>query len=89
MKKFVLGVFFDYTIESGGNFQQSLNNVLLSNSLASSEIDVKIITTKKENLKILKKYELKYLLYVPNIFSRVCNRYKEIANIFIYKLITE
>jgi glycosyltransferase involved in cell wall biosynthesis len=87
MKKFVLGVFFDYTIESGGNFQQSLNNVLLANSLASSEIDVKIITTKKENLKILKKYELKYLLYVPNIFSRVCNRYKEIANIFIYKLI--
>ena len=87
MKKFVLGVFFDYTIESGGNFQQSLNNVLLANSLASSEIDVKIITTKKKNLKILKKYELKYLLYIPNIFSRVCNRYKEIANTFIYILI--
>ena len=70
MKKFVLAVFFDYTIDSGGNFQQSLNNVLLANSLASNEIEVKIITTKKENSKILKKYGLKYLLYFPNIFSR-------------------
>lgn len=87
MKKFVLAVFFDYTIDSGGNFQQSLNNVLLANSLASNEIEVKIITTKKENSKILKKYGLKYLLYFPNIFSRVLMRFTEISNIFIYRLI--
>jgi glycosyltransferase involved in cell wall biosynthesis len=87
MKKFVLAVFFDYTIESGGNFQQSLNNVLLVNSLASNEIDVKIITTKKENSKILKKYGLKYLLYAPNIFSRAWIRFTEISNVFIYRLI--
>jgi glycosyltransferase involved in cell wall biosynthesis len=87
MKKFVLAVFFDYTIESGGNFQQSLNNVLLANSLASNEIEVKIITTKKENSKILKKYGLKYLLYFPNIFSRAWMRFTEISNIFIYRLI--
>jgi glycosyltransferase involved in cell wall biosynthesis len=87
MKKFVLAVFFDYPIESGGNFQQSLNNVLLANSLASNEIDVKIITTKKKNLKILKKYELKYLLYLPNIFSRVWMKFSEISNVFIYRLI--
>ena len=87
MKKFVLGVFFDYTIESGGNFQQSLNNVLLANSLASNEINVKIITTKKENLKILKKYELKYILYLPNIFSRVWMKFTEISNFFFYRLI--
>jgi hypothetical protein len=30
MKKFTLAVFFDYTIESGGSFQQSLNNILLA-----------------------------------------------------------
>jgi glycosyltransferase involved in cell wall biosynthesis len=87
MKKFVLAVFFDYTIESGGNFQQSLNNVLLANSLVSDKIDVKIITTKKENLKILKKYELKYILYLPNIFSRVWMKFTEISNFFFYRLI--
>jgi glycosyltransferase involved in cell wall biosynthesis len=87
MKKFTLAVFFDYTIESGGSFQQSLNNILLAKSLVSNEISVKIITTKKENFKILKKYELKYLLYDPNIFFRTFMKFEETSNIFIYKLI--
>ena len=53
MKKFILGVFFDHSLKSGGNFQQSLNNILLASKLSSEEIEVKIITTKKENIKIL------------------------------------
>ena len=35
MKKFVLAVFFDHSIEAGGNFQQSLNNIFLANRLIS------------------------------------------------------
>jgi len=87
MKKFVLAVFFDHSIESGGNFQQSLNNIFLANRLISSEIDVKIITTKKENIKILNEYGLKSFLYSPNIFSRVLMRFRETSSILVYRLL--
>ena len=87
MNKFILAVFFDHTIESGGNFQQSLNNILLANKLVSDEIEVKIITNKKENLKILDKYGLKCFLYNPNIFLRLLMRLREESSILIYRLI--
>ena len=87
MKKFILAVFFDHTIESGGNFQQSLNNILLANKLFSNGIEVKIITTKKENLKILRKYGLKCFLYAPNFFLRLFMRLRESSSILIYRLI--
>lgn len=87
MKKFVLAVFFDHSIEAGGNFQQSLNNIFLANRLISSEIDVKIITTKKENIKILNEYGLKSFLYSPNIFSRVLMRFRETSSILVYRLL--
>ncbi len=86
MKKFKLAVFFDYTIETGGNFQQSLNNIFLANKLATNEIDVIIITTKKENIKILKKYGLAYFLYAPSIFSRVLMRFRETSSTLVYRL---
>ena len=87
MKKFILAVFFDHTIESGGNFQQSLNNILLANKLVSDEIEVKIITNKKENLKILDNYGLKCFLYNPNIFLRLLMRLREASSILIFRLI--
>ena len=87
MKRFVLAVFFDHTIEAGGNFQQSLNNIFLANRLISSEIDVKIITTKKENVRILKEHGLKSFLYSPNIFSRVLMRFRETSSILVYRLL--
>jgi glycosyltransferase involved in cell wall biosynthesis len=88
MKKFVLGVFFDQTIESGGNFTQSLNNIFLATRLISNEIDVKIITDKKENLKILKEYDIKCFLYLPGIFSRIWMHFREKSPILIYRLIS-
>ena len=87
MKKFILAVFFDHTIEAGGNFQQSLNNIFLANRLISSEIDVKIITTKKENIETLKEHGLKCSLYAPNIFSRVLMRFRETSSILVYRLL--
>ena len=89
MKKFILAVFFDHTIESGGNFQQSLNNILLANKLISDEIEVKIITNKKENLKILDKYGLRCFLYNPNIFSRLLMKLREASSFLIYRLINK
>tara|TARA_Y100000768_G_scaffold388559_1_gene385222 strand:+ start:1415 stop:2644 length:1230 start_codon:yes stop_codon:yes gene_type:complete len=89
MKKFILAVFFDHTIESGGNFQQSLNNILLANKLVSDEIEVKIITNKKENLKILYKYGLRCFLYNPNIFLRLIMRLREASSFLMYRLINK
>ena len=61
MKKFTLAIFYDYTLESGGNFQQSLNNIFLAKKLESTEINIKIITTEKDNKNILKNYDYVFL----------------------------
>ena len=63
MKKFVLAVFFDNKLEIGGNFQQSLTNILLAKKLITSETEVIAITTKKSNLKVLENHGLKSFLY--------------------------
>jgi glycosyltransferase involved in cell wall biosynthesis len=88
MKKFVFGVFFDHTIKIGGNFTQSLNNIFLAARLISHEIDVKIITDKKDNLKILKEYDIKCFLYSPSFFSRIWMNFREKSPILIYRLIS-
>ena len=41
-------------MQSGGNFQQSLNNIFLAKKLESTEVNIKIITTEKNNKDILK-----------------------------------
>ena len=87
MKKFTLAIFYDHTLESGGNFQQSLNNIFLAKKLESTEINIKIITTEKDNKNILKKYGLDCILYTPNVFSRLFMRFRETSSVFIYKLI--
>jgi glycosyltransferase involved in cell wall biosynthesis len=89
MKRFVLAVFLDHKIESGGNFQQSLNNILLTKKLEkNSEIDLRIITTERKNEEILKKYDLKYLLYETNIFVRLWMQFRETSSNLIYRLIS-
>ena len=56
MKKFILAVVLDHTIESGGNFQQSLNNIFLAQKLVSKEIDVSIYVPK-----VVEKSNFEYL----------------------------
>ena len=87
MKKFTLAIFYDHTMQSGGNFQQSLNNIFLAKKLESTEVNIKIITTEKNNKNILKKYGLDCILYTPNVFSRIFMRFRETSSVFIYKLI--
>ena len=87
MKKFVLAVFFDHKLQIGGNFQQSLTNILLAKKLTSSEIEVIAITTVKENLNLLKNYGLKSYFYNPNIFSLLCMTFRETCSELVYKLI--
>jgi glycosyltransferase involved in cell wall biosynthesis len=87
MKKFVLAVFFDNKLEIGGNFQQSLTNILLAKKLITSETEVIAITTKKDNLKILENHGLKSFLYTPNIFSLLLMRFRETSTELVYKFI--
>ena len=87
MKKFTLGVFFDVDITSGGNFQESLNNIILCNNLISKEIDVKVITTIPENIEFLKKINIKCYLYSPNILSKIWQKLRSFSSSKIYKLI--
>lgn len=88
MKRFVLAVFLDHKIESGGNFQQSLNNILLTKKLEENEIELKIITTERKNENILKKYNLKYLLYEPNIFVRLWMKFRETSSNLTHRLLS-
>ena len=87
MKKFVLAVFLDQKIEIGGNFQQSLNNIFLAQELSSKDLDVKIITTKKENIKILNDLKLNYYLFSPNILSLVWMDIREKLPNLLYRFI--
>jgi glycosyltransferase involved in cell wall biosynthesis len=87
MKKFTLGVFFDVNIKSGGNFQESLNNIILCNNLISKEIDIKIITTTPENVEFLKKLNIKSHLYCPSILSKIWQDLRSFSPNKIYRLI--
>ena len=84
MKKFTLAIFYDHTTQSGGNFQQSLNNIFLAKKLESTEVNIKIITTEKNNKDILKKYGLDCILYTPNVFSQyLCVLEKHLQYLYI------
>jgi glycosyltransferase involved in cell wall biosynthesis len=85
MTKFTLGVFFDVDLTSGGNFQQSLNNIILSNNLKSKEIDVKIITTVKNNLEFLKNFNVECHLYSPNILSKAWLKLRTFSTNRLYR----
>jgi glycosyltransferase involved in cell wall biosynthesis len=88
MKKFVLAVFFDHSITSGGNFQQSFNNIMLANKLSSEEIEVKIITNKKDNLKILKDFQLNPHFFKINFFSKILINIRESLPNLLYRFLT-
>ena len=72
------------------NQVEIFNNLLiifLAKKLESTEVNIKIITTEKNNKDILKKYGLDCILYTPNVFSRIFMRFRETSSVFIYKLI--
>tara|TARA_B100001057_G_C22871425_1_gene959109 strand:- start:11880 stop:13109 length:1230 start_codon:yes stop_codon:yes gene_type:complete len=86
MKKFTLGVFFDADITSGGNFQESLNNILLCKNLISEDMDVKIITNLPENVNFLKKFKIDSHLYSPTFLEKLWLNLRTSSNLSIYRL---
>ena len=65
MSKFIIGVFIEHEITAGGNYHQSINNILLLNKINLSNVEFKIITTSRNNVKYLKSHGIEPILYVP------------------------
>jgi len=87
MKKFTLGVFFDVDIKSGGNFKESLNNIIICNNLISKEIDIKIITTIPDNIEFFNRLNIKCHLYSPNVLSKIWQDLRSFSPSKIYRMI--
>ena len=88
MKKFTLAVFLDHNLNIGGNFQQSLNNMFLAKKLETFNFKVIFITTKKDNIKILKHLNIDCILFNQNILSRIWIDLRESLPNFIYKILS-
>jgi len=87
MKKLTMVVFFDQRLKSGGNFQQSLNNILLTKHLENVSLDIKYVTNLTENKNFLKKYKIDAIVYSPGIFSKLSLRFWIKAPFFIYRFL--
>jgi len=60
-----IGFFFEGELTHGGGFQQQLSTILLINKYVNNRFKILVITDKKENIPILKKYDLLVVLYKP------------------------
>lgn len=78
-------VFFDQRLKSGGNFQQSLNNILLTKHLENVSLDIKYVTNLTENKNFLKKYKIDAIVYSPSLFSKLSLRFWIKSPFFIYR----
>jgi len=65
MSKVLVGVFIEHEITAGGNYHQSLNNILLLDRINLSNVEFKIITTSRNNARYLKSIGIGSILYKP------------------------
>jgi glycosyltransferase involved in cell wall biosynthesis len=88
MRKIKLGVVFDQQIFSGGGFQQSLNAAIVAKKLTSDLIDVKFYTNIKENIKVLKEYEIDAEFISISFISKLrVYFYRKIKNIYLFNFL--
>ena len=72
--KINLGVLFDQKPESGGGYQQQINQILLLKKLSN----LKVYVTDKKNIKNLAKYSLNTVHIKPTITNRIVSIIKKI-----------
>ena len=72
--KINLGVLFDQKPESGGGYQQQINQILLLKKISN----LKVYVTDKKNIKNLAKYSLNIVHIKPTIRNRIVNIFKKI-----------
>lgn len=87
MKKLVIAVIFEHELSAGGNYSQSLNNVLLSTRLEDQNTTVKIITTNPRNIPKLNEYGIEAHLYTINFFSYAWMKLRCSVPYFIYRIL--
>ena len=86
MQKLQVAIFFDHNQEQSGNYQQSLNILLSLKKIISKEIDFKVISTSKKNIKIFKDLGFSSFFYHPNFFSRIFMWIRFISPFFLFKV---
>jgi len=69
MSTFRVAVFIEHEITAGGNYHQSLNNILLLERISLSNVEFEIITTSKNNFEYLKNIGIRSILYRPSLIN--------------------
>jgi glycosyltransferase involved in cell wall biosynthesis len=87
MRALNLAVFFEHELKAGGNYQQSLNNLLLINKLTSEKIKVTFVTTRKKNIKTLRKFGIQSIFYSPNKFSFFWMKVRQNLPLILYQIL--
>ena len=78
----------DQTVSSGGGYQQSINAIKLVNKLPSKYFETVFLTNKKENIDVLKKFEINIELIKLSKYSLIQTFLRrKIKDIYIFKLI--
>lgn len=87
-EKIRLGVVFDQQIYAGGGYQQSINAALIANQIPEDVADVNFYTTFKENIKILKSYNIHCKLLKFSLISKFrIYFYRKIKNTYLFKFL--
>ncbi len=73
--KINLGVLFDQNPESGGGYQQQINQILLLKKICN----LKVYVTDKKNIRNLDKYSLDIIHIKPSLTNRIVNIIKKIV----------
>lgn len=87
-EKIRLGVVFDQQIYAGGGYQQSLNAALIASQIPEDVADVNFYTTFKENIEILKSYNIHCKLLKFSLISKFrIYFYRKIKNTYLFKFL--
>tara|TARA_Y200000002_G_scaffold345091_1_gene318752 strand:- start:58 stop:1278 length:1221 start_codon:yes stop_codon:yes gene_type:complete len=87
VNKINLAVVFDQKIYSGGGYQQSITAALIAKKLPNNLVHVDFYTTEKENLKVLKNFEISAKLIKLGFFSKIRTfLYRKIKDKYIFKI---
>jgi glycosyltransferase involved in cell wall biosynthesis len=80
-----IAVLIEQDIYAGGGYQQALNMLLLLNKNISNKREFIFITTIKNNIDVLKKYNIKINLFKINIIGKLILRLRQ--NFFLNKVL--
>lgn len=86
MSKFVVGVFIEHEITAGGNYHQSLNNILQLDRINLKNVEFKIITTSKNNARYLESIGIGSILYKPRVLNLLLMHMRSEYNQYLYPI---